>query len=138
VVGSPPAVTAPRCVLDASAVLAWIFRERGGQAVERVLGHAALSTVNLAEVLCRADQVGMATTSLTDELEATGVRFVPFTEEDAGLVEEVHRSARRELPPLSLADCCCLATGIRLNLPVVGGDQAWEALRLGIEIHPIR
>jgi len=29
----------------------------------------------------------MATTSLTDELEATGVRFVPFTEEDAGLVE---------------------------------------------------
>jgi PIN domain nuclease of toxin-antitoxin system len=33
---------------------------------------------------------------------------------------------------------CCLATGLRLNLPVVGGDQAWERLRLGIDVHPIR
>ncbi|HEX6677988.1 MAG TPA: PIN domain-containing protein [Actinomycetes bacterium] len=131
-------MNAPRCVLDASAVLAWLRRERGGQAVERVLGHAALSTVNLAEVLCQADKLGVASTGLTDELEAAGIRFVPFTEEDAGLVEEVHRTARRELPALSLGGCCCLATGIRLNLPVVGGDQAWEALRLGIDVHPIR
>ena len=131
-------MNAPRCVLDTSAALAWIFRERGAQAVERILRHAALSTVNLAEVLYRADDVGMATKSLADELEAVGVRFFPFTEEDAGLAEEVHRTARRELPPISLADCCCLATGIRLNLPVVGGDQAWEALQLGIDVHPIR
>jgi PIN domain nuclease of toxin-antitoxin system len=125
-------------VLDTSAVLAWARQERGGKAVERVLRHAALSTVNLAEVLCQADKLGVATTSLADELEAVGVRFVPFTEEDAGLAEEVHRTARRDLPPISLADCCCLATGIRLNLPVVGGDQAWEALQLGIDVHPIR
>jgi PIN domain nuclease of toxin-antitoxin system len=39
---------------------------------------------------------------------------------------------------LSLADCCCLATGVHLDLPVVGGDQAWELLRLGIDVHPIR
>jgi len=131
-------VNASRCVLDTSAVLAWVRRERGGKAVERVLGQAGLSTVNLAEVLYQADKLGVATTGLADELEAVGVRFIPFTEEDAGLVEEVHRTARRELPPLSLADCCCLAAGIRLNLPVVGGDQAWEALRLGIDVHPIR
>jgi len=131
-------VTAPRCVLDASAVLAWLFRERGEQVVDQILEHAALSTVNLAEVLYRADEADVATASLADDLEAIGVRFVPFTAQDAGLVEEVHRATRRELPSLSLADCCCLATGIRLNLPVVGGDQAWAALRLGIDIHPIR
>jgi hypothetical protein len=28
--------------------------------------------------------------------------------------------------------------GIRLNLPVVGGDQAWEALRPGVDVHPLR
>ena len=37
---------------------------------------------------------------------------------------------------LSLADCRCLATGIRLELPVVGGDMAWRDLRLGVDVHP--
>jgi PIN domain nuclease of toxin-antitoxin system len=37
-----------------------------------------------------------------------------------------------------LADCCCLALGIRLNLPVVGGAQAWEALRIGVDVDPLR
>jgi ribonuclease VapC len=131
-------VTTPRCVLDASAVVAWLFRERGEQAVDQVLEHAALSTVNLAEVLYRADEKGMATTGLASDLEALGLRFVPFTAEDAGLVEEVRRTARRQHLRLSLADCCCLAVGIRLNLPVIGGDQAWEVLRLGVEVHPLR
>jgi ribonuclease VapC len=131
-------VTTPRCVLDASAVVAWLFRERGEQAVDRVLEHAALSTVNLAEVLYRADEKGMATEGLADDLEALGLRFVPFTVEDAGLVQEVRRSARRQRARLALADCCCLALGIRLNLPVIGGDQAWEALSLGVDVHPLR
>jgi PIN domain nuclease of toxin-antitoxin system len=50
----------------------------------------------------------------------------------------VRRVARRHAVRLSLADCCCLATGIRLDLPVVGGDDAWRGLKLGIEVHPIR
>lgn len=131
-------MSAPRCVLDASAVLAWLFREPGEPAVDRVLEHAALSTVNLAEVLYRADEAGMATEGLADDFEAVGLRFEPFTAEDAGLVEEVRRSARRQHLRLSLADCCCLALGIRLNLPVVGGAQAWEALRIGVDVDPLR
>jgi PIN domain nuclease of toxin-antitoxin system len=125
-------------VLDASAVVAWLFRERGEQAVDRVLERAALPTVNLAEVLYRADEKGMATEGLADDLEALGLHLVPFTVEDARLVEEVRRTGRRQQLRLSLADCCCLAVGIRMNLPVVGGDQAWESLRLGIEVHPLR
>jgi ribonuclease VapC len=128
----------PRCVLDASAVLAWLFRERGEQLVDRMLEHAAMSTVNLAEVLYRADEEGMPTEGLQHDLEALGVQVVPFTDEDARLLVEVRRAARRQGLRLSLADCCCLATGVRLNLPVVGADQAWEALRLGIEVVPLR
>jgi ribonuclease VapC len=131
-------VTGPRCVLDASAVLAWLFQEHGGQLVDRMLEHSALSTVNLAEVLYRSDEAGMATDELEDDLKALGLRVVPFTEGDARLVPEIRRTARREGARLSLADCCCLATGVHLNLPVVGGDQAWESLRLGVDIHPIR
>jgi hypothetical protein len=45
-----------RCVLDASVVLAWLFGERGGEVVDEMLEHAAISTVNLADVLYRADE----------------------------------------------------------------------------------
>jgi ribonuclease VapC len=127
-----------RCVLDASAVLAWLFRERGEQLVDRMLEHAALSTVNITEVLYRAGEEGMATDGLHQDLEALGVQVVPFTDEDAHLAVEVRRAARRQDLRLSLADCCCLATGLRLNLPVVAADQAWEALRLGVEVLPLR
>lgn len=126
------------CVLDASAVLAWLFGEGGAETVEKVLGVSALSTVNLAEVLYRADEEGMKTGSLEEDLVSLGLSVEPFTSEDAHLVEEVRRVARRSGARLALADCCCLATGIRLNLPVVGGDQAWESLRLGIEVRPFR
>jgi PIN domain nuclease of toxin-antitoxin system len=131
-------VSDPRCVLDTSAVLAWLFRERGEQVVDRMLEHAALSTVNLAEVLHRSDEAGMRTDHLQRDLEALGLHVVAFTDEDAGLVQEVRRAAQRERLLLALADRCCLATGLRLNLPVVGGDRAWERLRLGIDVHPIR
>jgi ribonuclease VapC len=131
-------MSATRCLLDASAVLAWLFRERGEQVVDRLLEHSALSTVNLAEVLYRAEEEGMQTANLTRDLEGLGIRIVPFTDEDAKLVREVRGTARRQGGRISFADCCCLATGLRLNLPVVGGDQTWEALRLGIEIHPLR
>ena len=126
------------CVLDASAVLAWLFGERGERTVDRMLEHAAISTVNLAEVLYRADEEGMATEALQRDLEALGVEIVPFLDEDARLLVEVRRTARRQGVRLSLADCCCLAAGIRLNLPVVGGDQAWESLRVGVEVIPLR
>ena len=128
----------PRCLLDASAVLAWLFGERGERLVDRMLEHAAISTVNLAEVLYRADEKGMPTEGLQRDLEALGVQVVPFIDEDARLLVEVRRTARRQGVRLSLADCCCLATGVRCNLPVVGGDQVWESLPLGVEVLPLR
>lgn len=131
-------MSASRCLLDASAVLAWLFRERGEQVVDRLIEHAALSAVNLAEVLYRAEEEGMPTASLQRDLEGLGMRFIPFTDKDAELVREVRAAAKRQRRRISFADCCCLATGLRLNLPVVGGDQAWEGLRLGVEIHPLR
>jgi ribonuclease VapC len=127
-----------RCVVDASAVLAWVFSERGSETVEKVLAESAVSTVNLAEVLYRCDEEGMRTDGLEEDLGSLGMALVPFDVADARVAEEVRRAGRREGFRLALGDCCCLATGIRLNLPVVGGDQAWESLRLGIDVHPFR
>ncbi|MGH2728091.1 MAG: type II toxin-antitoxin system VapC family toxin [Actinomycetota bacterium] len=126
------------CVVDASAVLAWLFRERGDDAVERILHVAVISAVNLGEVLYRAAGEGMRIETLAADLEAYGLETVPFTSEDAPLLEEMRRAARRQKVTVSLGDCCCLATAVRLGLPVVGGDQPWERLRIGVDIHPIR
>jgi ribonuclease VapC len=130
-------VSDTRCLLDASAVLAWLFRERGEQVVDRLLEHAALSTVNLAEVLYRAGEEGMRTANIQRDLEGLGLQMVSFTDQDARLVQEVRGADRRARARISFAACCCLATGLRMNLPVVGGDQVWETLRLGVEVHPL-
>ena len=119
-------------------MLAWLFRERGEEAVDRILSVSAMSTVNLAEVLYQAAEHGMDVSDLPESLEAYGVTIAPFTAEDAALVREIRAEALRRRFRLSLADCCCLATGVRLNLPVVGGDQAWEALDLPVEVRPFR
>jgi ribonuclease VapC len=126
-----------RCVLEASAVLAWLFGERGEQLVDRMLEQAAVSTVNLAEVLYRADEEGMAIERLQRDLEALEVRVVLFVDEDARLLVEVRRTARRQGLRLSLADCCCLATGVRLDLPVVA-DPGVGVLRIGVGVVPLR
>lgn len=50
-----------RYILDASALLAWRWRETGGEHVEDLLaeGRCAISSVNLAEVLAKALDKGL-------------------------------------------------------------------------------
>ncbi|MGI8610568.1 MAG: type II toxin-antitoxin system VapC family toxin [Candidatus Dormibacteria bacterium] len=131
-------MTTPRCVVDASAVLAWIFDEHGSDAVEKVLSVSALSTVNLAEVLYRADEDGMQTDRLEQDLRDLGVQIEPFVADDAVGVKLIRRQSRKKNLGLSLADCCCIATAQRLGVQVVGGDRAWDALDLDVEIQPFR
>lgn len=127
-------------MLDAGGLLAWLFDEPGADAVDDVLASAALSAVNLAQVLARADEAGLASAGsdrLRWDLEAYGVVVVPFTAEDASLVPKLRRAERREKLTLMLADCCCLSAAVKLGLPVVGGDKRWEALGFGLEVRPI-
>jgi ribonuclease VapC len=131
-------VTGLRWVVDASAILAWLFQEQGWQVVDDMVEHGALSTVNLAEVLYRSEEAGVPIEGLENDLQALGLRMVPFTDGEARLVPDIRSAARRGGRRLSLADCCCLATGVHLNLPVVSSDRAWESLRLGVDIRLIR
>jgi PIN domain nuclease of toxin-antitoxin system len=124
--------------VDASAVLAWVFDERGSDAVDKVLSVSVLSAVNLAEVLYRCDEDGMNTNTLKQDLVDLGVHMEPFTPADADVVMILRRASRRQNLRLSLADCCCLATADRLNLPVVGGDKAWEVLDTHLRVEPFR
>jgi ribonuclease VapC len=65
-----------------------------------------------------------------------GLRVEPFIAEDALLATEIFAGDHRRV--LSLADRCCLATAIRLDLPAVTDDRAWMALDLGVKVLPFR
>jgi ribonuclease VapC len=123
-------------VLDASAVLAWLVQERGAEVVGRYLSGGVISAVNLSEVLYRGQRLGRDVARLPVRLGHLGLRVEPFTAEDALTATGIYARDRRHV--LSLADRCCLATAVRLELPVVTDDRAWTTLDLGVQVVAFR
>lgn len=125
------------CVLDASAVLAVLFQEKGSQRVEPLLPAAAISSVNMAEALVKLIRRGAAPEEAREMFDALGIgRIVPF-DEAAAFVSATLLGATSPLG-LGLGDRACLATGRLLGLPVVTADREWAALDVGVRIRAIR
>ena len=126
-------------VLDASAVLALIHDEPGGDLVAARLDGAVIGAVNVAEVvgtLVDADADADAG-RLRGLLGAAGVVIEPLTAADGELAGSL-----RGLPggqALSLGDRCCLALTVRSDPPeVLTADRAWADLDLPIHVTLIR
>ena len=127
-----------RAIVDASAVLAWIFNERGADTVEEVLGVSGISAVNFAEVLFIASSRRYAADELEADLAAYGLSLLLFGGDEARTVLDVKRAETRAGVSLSLADRCCLATAMVYELPAVVSDGEWELLELPIDVAPFR
>ena len=128
-------MTAP-VVLDASALLAWLFDEPGTEAVDPLLPAATLSTVNLAEVWQKLDQHGVDAERALRRVRLLGVRIEPFSDEDAALAARLWRGGRRV--GLSLGDRCCLALAGRLGTTALTADRSWADLGLPVDVRIIR
>ncbi|MBI3976669.1 MAG: type II toxin-antitoxin system VapC family toxin [Chloroflexi bacterium] len=123
-------------VLDASALLAFVHGEPGGEAVRAMLKGAAISSVNWAEVVQKSLARGVDIRGLREDLEAMGLCVLPFTGEDAELTARLW-SRTRSLG-LSLGDRACLALGQSRKLPVLTADRTWTTLALEVEVRSIR
>ncbi|MDP1631775.1 MAG: type II toxin-antitoxin system VapC family toxin [Caulobacter sp.] len=123
-------------VLDASAVLAVVLTEPGGDRVRPLIADSLLSAVNLAEVATRLLDLGFAAAEVDRLLERLRFSVVPF---DAGLAVSAGRlrTQTRHLG-LSLGDRACLALAQREQLPVLTADRAWARLDVGVEVVLIR
>lgn len=124
-------------VLDASALLAYLFRETGHEIVGQYIDDACISTVNLSEVAGRFISDGIDVTPLIQHLEKTSIAFVPFNQEHA-----LHAA---ELIPLtkpyglSLGDRACLGLAATRNLVVLTADAVWGEIEgLNVEVITIR
>jgi ribonuclease VapC len=123
-------------VLDASALLAFLFREPGHEQVAVVLGSSYISTVNQAEVIGRFVRDGFDSKQVLQRLSATPVNFIAFSSEQAAI-------AARLLPQtrplgLSLGDRACLALALQRKLPVMTADRTWAQLNVGVSVQMIR
>lgn len=131
-----PPVGERSCVLDASALLAMLQGEPGGEIVQELLETALISSVNWSEVAQKALDWQAEIEGLRQELMALGLEVLPFTAPVAETTARL-RAATRQVG-LSLGDRSCLATAAVLGLPAVTADKVWPDLGLPIEIRVIR
>ena len=123
-------------VLDASALLAFMFREAGHERVNAVLDDACMSTVNVAEVLGRFARDGHSPAQVWQAMQATAVEWVPLGSRDAVNISVLAPIAQQF--GLSLADRACLALARSRNMPVLTADRIWANVDVGIDVEVIR
>ena len=123
----------PEAILDASAVLAWLQEEPGADKVDAILDRAAISAVNVAEVLHKLISKGATREDAQEIFDRISLPVLDFTEpmsrEGAGLSHQ---------KGLSLGDRACIATSLTLGIPVLSADQKWGKLGLSTTVLLIR
>jgi len=126
------------CVLDASAVLAFLQEEPGQEAVAQVLesGRAVICAVNLSEAAGKLVDGGMTQELVQEALRALNLDVRPFDESlalECAWLREPTRAAG-----LSLGDRACLALGKLLSCPVLTTDRSWNGLAVGVSVQLAR
>lgn len=124
-------------VLDASAVLALLGRERGGEEVERAIAvGAAISAVNIAEIVSKLNDAGMPEAAIGQVVDLLGLEIVDF---DQALAHQTGMLYSHTKPMgLSLGDRACLALARVRNVPALTTDRVWEKLQVDVTIQLIR
>ena len=82
-----------------------------------------MSAVNLAEVISKLCDYGMPEDVILVTLSQLNYRVEWFSDEDAhtaGFLRQITKGHG-----LSLGDRCCIALGMRLDLPVLTADRPW-------------
>jgi PIN domain nuclease of toxin-antitoxin system len=122
-------------VLDASAVLALLKRERGEDVVRGYLPRSAMNVVNAAECVDVLARAGAPLVRATTAIASLDIELVDCDWPIASLAAATRAGAKSGL---SLGDCICLATARARGVPVITADRSWRDLDLGVEIEVIR
>ena len=123
-------------VLDASAVLAMLHNEPGGETVATALPKACMSAVNRSEVIAKLIEEGLPAWQAEDTAERFGCDVVDADKHRSILAGLLHGLAQRK--GISLGDRYCLQLAMELGLPVMTTDRHWASLGLDVEVVVIR
>lgn len=125
-----------RYMLDASAVLAMMLGEDGGDQVRERLAASQISAVNLSEVVAKLQEGGVPDEVITSSLAELNFDVLAFDQSQAvraGLL----RTATRSIG-LSLGDRACLSAAESCDAAAVTADRAWSKLEVDIAIEVLR
>lgn len=127
-------------VLDASALLSFLFNERGAEIVEKELsGGALITTVNLCEVLSKLEERGIPVSDACEQFLSRGLFYaleiVDFDIEQAKEAAKL-RTLTRNLG-LSLGDRACLTLASLRGSTAITADVSWKKIK-GIDVKSIR
>lgn len=128
----------PSCVIDTSAVFVDLQNESGAAEARRWLRDAAISSMNLHEIVAKAAEKGAAPDQVR---ELVGKLRLSVQAHDAEAAVEAGLLRPAAKPKgLGLGDRACLALARRLGLPAVTADAAWVELAdmLGVEVVMVR
>ena len=123
-----------RVVVDASAWLAFLRVEKGAEVAAKHLLLAAMSAVNLSEVLETCIHNELAVNKVLALLKNWRVEIVPFDVEQARIAAELKWQAGE----LTASERACLALARSRGIPVLTANREWSKLDLGFEMIQIR
>lgn len=125
-------------VLDASALLALLLEEPGGDRVKAALNGSAMTSVNLAEVVSHYAKQGASRAAIETLLRDFPIEIVSADRDlsyDAGMLRPLTLKGG-----LSLGDRYCLALARRLDVPVLTAERRWPQIAeaVGVRVELIR
>ncbi len=124
--------------LDASALLALLLGEPGGEKVESALDGALIAAVNLAEIVSHYAKLGARRSDIATLLRPLPILVIPIDTElsyDAGMLRPLTAKLG-----LSLGDRCCLALAKREGVAALTAERRWPkiAAEVGVTVELIR
>ena len=127
-----------KIVLDASALLAMIREEPGGDAVADAITRARMSAVNFAEVVSYLTHAGLPAPQIDAMLAPLPVDIIDADRELASSAGRLRKATAEA--GLSLGDRFCLAQAVRDRLPAWTADRRWRTIasRVDVDIVVIR
>ena len=131
----PSKISSPEnIVFDSSALLVFLFQEKGYQELEKYIDLMCISTVNFSEVISIFERNSLSTKNIHPEY----FNLKNFTTEDSIYAGSIYNTCQPL--GLSLGDKACLALGKRLDTTIVTADKTWTKLskKLKLDIQVIR
>jgi ribonuclease VapC len=123
-------------VLDASAILAELFREPGSERVSRARPRAVVSAVNYSEVIAKLIDEGLSASAAEDAVEQLRCEVLEADKHRSVLAALLRQHTRRK--GISLGDRYCMQLAMELGVPLLTTDRRWALLGLAVEVELIR
>ncbi len=124
-------------VLDASAVLALVRDEPGADKVAPHVGRAAISAVNLQEVIRELLLSGLDESTTRELLDELRLDVRAHDVDAAYAAAALHMQTRQY--GRGLGDRSCLALAMQLGVPALTADREWEKVRVkNLKVEHIR